>query len=536
MLKILPLFALASSVTILLLVARTPQALYSDPAWQLKALQQYLAGEAKSFNNLAQPDPHDLSVNSSEWISWWPLGTNILVYPLLRARISMGLAVRCLAAFALVAGSVGFGYWLSFFRLPRWMAITLAVGIPWIRYANLGLFSYAAEALVYGIAPWIVLGVLQLRNRWICEPTKASPLLATGVGLLLGSAYWLKYSAVFTSLGAIVYLLATARTLRKRSGVTSDLVIVVSGFVALVAALNILNRTMGAAMNSVTQAFSVHFDWQLPANVVGLFAMAMADADGLWRYVLFHPGHAWVAFSYTYLCLIGLPGGLVLLWLLFRSSEEETFRLARYIFLTSVGAFVLVMIVFGARAYEARYVSAIGIVLIPVVIQSALQLWPQTSRLTRIVLILSGAFYIAVPTLYGATSVWGKVRRTPHYTSGPSHLYNPLLANNDAKTAVNNLLADFRPDTDVWYLTEPVSAMDLPGRAILRHSDFLSVEQLKRDNFRTNAPIRVRLLLPPSFEQNGKGQIIRDSFPQAQRWKTITVRDTNYVLWTAELK
>jgi hypothetical protein len=110
------------------------------------------------------------------------------------------------------------------------------------------------------------------------------------------------------------------------------------------------------------------------------------------------------------------------------------------------------------------------------------------------------------------------------------------LADNDAKTVVNNPLADFRPDTDVWYLTEPVSAMDLPGRAILRHSDFLSIKQPKRDNFRTNAPIRVRLLLPPSFEQNGKGQIIRDSFPQAQGWKKITAQYTNYVLGTAELK
>src|ERR1035441_1390225 len=125
---LLPVLALVSSITLLLLVARTPQALYSDPAWQLKALQQYLSGESKSFNDLVQPSPSDLSVNSSEWISWWPLGTNILIYPLLRAGMAMGTAVRCLADVALLLGSFGFGYWLSLVRIRQWMAVTLALG------------------------------------------------------------------------------------------------------------------------------------------------------------------------------------------------------------------------------------------------------------------------------------------------------------------------------------------------------------------------------------------------------------------------
>jgi hypothetical protein len=332
-----------------------------------------------------------------------------------------------------------------------------------------------------------------------------------------------------------LYLAAAARQHRKRPDVLRDLLVAVSIFVALVAGLNVLNRAMGAAMNNVTQEFSVHFEWAVPVNVVGLFAMAMADADGLWRYILFHPGGALLQFNYTYLCLIGLPGGLVLLWLLVRSSREEAVLVARYVFLTAFGSFVLVTTVYGARAYEARYVSAIGIMLIPIVFHSAHELWPRASMRIRVVLILTGVFYIAIPMAYGAAAVVAKVRRTPTYTTGPSHFYNPLLADTDARAVVNELTEGFVSSTDVWYLTEPISALDLPGRAIIRHADFLSPDELRRDRFCTNRPVRMRLLLPPSFEQNGKAQVIMDSFGEAQNWHRATVAGANYVLWTAEL-
>src|SRR5581483_7486384 len=128
----LPLLAFLSSVLIVLAVSRTPQSLFSDPSWQLKALQQHLAGEAPTFNTLVQADPRDLSQDVREWISWWPIGTNLLVYPLLRAGMTMGVAIRVLADLALILGSVGFGYWLRLFRLPAWLAMTLAITIPWI--------------------------------------------------------------------------------------------------------------------------------------------------------------------------------------------------------------------------------------------------------------------------------------------------------------------------------------------------------------------------------------------------------------------
>jgi len=419
----LPLLAFLSSVLIVLAVSRTPQSLFSDPSWQLKALQQHLAGEAPTFNTLVQADPRDLSQDVQEWISWWPIGTNLLVYPLLRAGMTMGIAIRVLADLALILGSVGFGYWLRLFRLPAWLAMTLAITIPWIRYANLSLFQYAAEGLVFAVCPWLLLGAFRLRSRWASQHRESHSFLA-GYGLLLGFAYWMKYSAVFISAGVLVHL---------------------------------------------------------------------------------------------------------------RRHGNPALLLSRDVLVTISAVFLAVMTVFSARAMEARYIAAIAIALIPAALECAFTVAPGFSRVSRGILLAAGICYLAIPIAYGGFSVAGKIARTPTaYRAGPSGVYNPLFASMDAASAAASLRADFDPASDLWYLTEPFTAMDLPGRVILRHADFLPTDKLI-ENFQTSKPVRVHLLLPPWFEQNGKGSIIRGEFLGATNWSSRTLPGMNYIEWTATL-
>jgi len=530
--RLLPFLALLSSLIVVLATWRTPQSLFADPSWQLKALQQHLAGQSPTINTLVQPDARDISRNHFEWISWWPIGTNVLAYPLLRMGLSIGSAVRVLAALALILGSLGFGYWVRIFRLPQWIAIALAVGIPWIRYANLSLFQYAAEGLVFGICPWILVGALRLRSRWM-EQRNENFVWLLGYGVLLGVAYWLKYSAVFISLGVLAHLAITVwRQPRRRT--FFELAIVGGLFGLVVGVLNLLNHAMGAAMNAVTEHPSFLLDWRLPFNLIGLMAMAMADADGLARYLLFHPGRSLLAFNYLTLCYLGLPGGVLLFWLLVRRHASPAVLLCRDVLLTLSALFVAVMTVFSARAMEARYIAAIGIALIPAVLESALQLAPKLRRASRALLVAGGIVYLAIPMAYGAFSVVGKIARTPAYRAGPSGLYNPLFATTDARAPIPELTATFNPQSDVWYLTEAFTAMDLPGCAILQHADFLPLDALK-GTFRTSKPMRVHLLLPPWFEQDGKGAAIRGEFMGAGNWSSRTVRGMNYVEWTASL-
>ncbi len=523
----LPLLAFFSSLAIVLIVSRTPQSIFSDPGWQLKAMQQHLAGESPTINTLVEPDPRDLSHDVREWISWWPIGTNLLVYPMLRLGLSIAASVRLLAALALILGSVGFGFWLRLFRLPQWLLMGLAVGIPWIRYANLSLFQYAAEGLVFAVCPWLLLGAFWVRSAWM-EKTNIRVLHLLAFGALLGFAYWMKYSAVFISVAVIVHLALLAWKLRGRA--VRDLSLIGTAFLVIVLALNVWNRSMGAAMNSVTEQPAFLLDWHLPFNFVGLMAMSMADADGLARYVLFHPGRALLPFSYSTLCLIGLPGGLLLFWVLVRRHSNPALSLARDVLLAVSVLFIAVMLVFSARAMEARYIAAIGIAMLPAAFEAA---WSLPLRRPAKALMAGVAIaYVFIPIAYGAV---GKVHRTPPFRAGESGLYNELLATTDARTPLSNLISDFDPRSDLWYVTEPLTAMDLPGRAIIRHADFLPREKL-RESFHASQPMRVRLLLPARFEQSGKGQIIRANFPDAVGWSSQAVPSLNYVEWIGTLR
>jgi hypothetical protein len=506
--------------------------LFSDPSWQLKALQQHLAGQSPTINTLVQPDSRDISQDHLEWISWWPIGTNAFVYPLLRMGLSIGTAVRVLAAVALILGSVGFGYWVQVFGLPQWLAIALAIGIPWILYATLSLFQYAAEGLVFGICPWLLVGAFRLRSRgWFSAmKVRVAPGIRRAARLRLLAEIFCRLDLPRRARPSGNHCLAgTQATELHRTGDRWRTLFFVVGV------LNLLNHAMGAAMNAITEHPPFVLDWRLPFNLIGLMAMAMADADGLARYVLFHPGRSLLPFNYLTLCYLGLPGGLLSYWLLGRRHSNPALLLSPDVLLTLSALFVAVMTIFSARAMEARYIAAIGIALVPAALESAFHVTPKTLRAARPVLLAAGIIYLAIPMAYGGFSVVGKIARTPSsYRTGPSGLYNPLFASTDARTPVAELTADFNPESDIWYLTEAFSALNLPGRAIIQHADFLPVARLNQ-TFQTSKPLRIHLLLPPWFEQNGKGARIRAEFPRAINWSSRIVPGMNYVEWTATL-
>ena len=76
-----------------------------DPAWQLNALRQYLAGQSANFNTLVQADPVDLSRNRGEWISHWPPLMSLMILVVMRTGAPFLLAVRVLAIIGLAVGS-----------------------------------------------------------------------------------------------------------------------------------------------------------------------------------------------------------------------------------------------------------------------------------------------------------------------------------------------------------------------------------------------------------------------------------------------
>ena len=182
-----------------------PQGLYLDPTVQLRALQEYVAGQSPTFNTLVVPAPDDLARDHREWVIWWPPGMGVLLLPLLSAGIPLAIAVRVLAAFCYLCDSVGWALWCAEFRMPRPLSLALAAALPLSHFATTPLFQYYTESFNWAFVPWILLGSLALARLWHKAPQ--SRLLPGGVllGSILGFLYWLKYSVVFVTGGVVLF-------------------------------------------------------------------------------------------------------------------------------------------------------------------------------------------------------------------------------------------------------------------------------------------------------------------------------------------
>ena len=172
--------------------------------------------------------------------------------------------------------------------------------------------------------------------------------------------------------------------------------------------------------------------------------------------------------------------------------------------------------------------------LVPAFLAEARLVW-RRERLRPALQLVAVAF-IFLPMLYGAASVVGKWRRVPrNYETTGAGLYHPSLARVDESATLRVLLQDYSPGKDVWYAPDGITALFLPGRMLIRQADFQPIEQLRREVFRTSIPLRVLVLLPRHFEQDGKGIAIRSAFVQAKQWQRLEIPGCDYIRWATDL-
>ncbi len=538
---------LISSILLVLLVKPIPQSLFTDPAWQLKALQQYLAGESPSLNYRVMPKDDDISGNVAEWIIWWPPGTQLLVYPFMAVGIAAGDALRIIAIASIIIGSLGWICWFSLFRLPTWVRVTFALALPWMRYPSNTLFLYSAEVFVYALTPWILLSVYKLSLLWSQQKHNFRiALLSLLLGFGMGFVYVLKYTAVFVSLGALLYLGLVIYQIFKNKlyifswRMVASFVLLIMFFLIPVLGLSLLNYKLGHNFNLLTQTYKINLGFKNLVYLMSLPVLALADAEAPWNYILFHPTHGIVT-NRLWIGFVGLPGGLLLLWLIFRSRDFRGYKpalLAIAAFFINFLAMILILSVSTLPLYDARYFAPGSMAVLPFIIQSGIRIFGRSNKkIIRAALWFAYINYILIPLAYGYICVIAKVNRTPkNYALGPSHIYNPFLAKVNLKEALDSLKQDFEPATDIWYIPEPISSLDIPGRSIITHADFIDLASLQKQKYLSSFPYRVRVLTPYYFEENGKGQAIRASFVQAQGWSKKKIPASNYICWITTLR
>jgi hypothetical protein len=519
--------AALSAVVVIAVASRTGQSFYSDPALQMKTTLQFLAGESPRPNAWVRPDHADLSRDTEENLIVWAPGTPIAFVPFVRAGLAPAQAARVIAALALIAGSAGWLCWFAAFNVPRRLVFAYALVLPWMRFASNALFLYTPEILVFAIVPWVLVGALGV-DRVKRNKTAAAAVL----GLAAGSLYIVKYSATFVTAGVIAWF--GWRAVKKGTG---QLAAIVLAAAVPILCLSHLNRTHGGSANLLSATLGHLWRWEYLVHAFALPALTAADLDSISMYLLMHPAHG-VTSNLFYVSLVGLPGGVLLALLAMRARVTSApAELARIVLAVSVGAILLVWTLSSAVSFEARHLASAGLAALPLAIAEGRDWWRTAAAPVRTLLAAAACAFVLVPLSYGVVSVFAKTWRYPAgYRAAASGLYNPLLSGDDAASAVEAAALDFAPPTDMWYLVEPLTALDLPGRAIVRHADFIDIAVLRRDRFVTSRRMRVHVLLPARFENNGKGEAIRASFPQADGWVRREIPGAEYVSWTATLE
>jgi hypothetical protein len=515
----------ASTAVLLIVTASTPQGIYSDAAIQVKTVEQTMSGESPRLNVWTRPDYGDLTRDAAEPLVVWAPGTPLAIAPLMYAGLPAAAAVRVVAALAILAGAAGWSLWFAGFGPDPRLALLLALLLPWTRLASNALFSYGSDILAFAAVPWVLAAALAaVRTDSLAR--------YAGAGLLAGLLYVVKDSAAFAAAGVIFWFatLAARQTVARRHVVTAAIAAAVPAV-----ALTILNRQGGSA-NLLTATLAPSLHGSSFVHATAFPALAAADLDSVLRFALMHPVRG-VTANPLWLSALALPAGIWLLWIALRASTTGPHaELSRSVLVISVAAMAAVFTLSDAVSAEARHLAPAGLCILPLAAVELHARWRTGAGMARPVIAGGAMAFVAVPLAYGPVSVAAKAWRTPTtYRSASSGLYNPLFSTADSRAGVEALEAGRRPSGDIWYLTEPMTSLDLRGRAIVRHADFMTVEALRRDRFVAAGPLRVRALLPPRFEANGKGAAIRGSFPQATNWTRQGIPGSEYDCWTADL-
>jgi len=551
---------LLSFLTLTLVIRHIPQGLYSDPGWQLRALQQFLNHESPTFNHLLIPEASDLTKDSAVWIYIWPPSTQFLTLPLVRAGMTFAEAIRFIVLLCIFLGSLGWMRWLALFKLPLWIQIGMACLFPWIRYESRCLFWYAPEILVYAISPWSLLATWYFIQRRNLANLRIPSLCLSSIllGLFLGSGYIGKFSTILVSLGAVTYV--GFCTLREKADAAQSarywrkcsFLLVLIFFCLPILFYSSFSYRMHATVNLVVEKLSFHLEWQHILFLIANPLLSLAGFGDFLNYALLNPDNGFFAMhsipiprltyaeNSLWLGFLGLPGALYFFRLLLKDRPTERLHQLSLCVLL-VGCAVMLCIWTMSRSFvdcSLEHFTCLSMAVFPLVslglVRASRRTNPFRTRLS------AGVFFVAcilVPFVYGPVSVVVKTARMPkHYQTGPSGFYNPLLAQYDIATVRKNLMSYCRGGDCVWYFPEPMTALDIPGRAIITHADFESLDDLRSVRFQASRPLEVYVLLPMYFEKGEKGRIIRGSFLQAADWRKFEIEGCQYYLWVATLQ
>ncbi|WP_439638028.1 hypothetical protein, partial [Spirulina sp.] len=188
-----------------------PYYISDDAAVLLKSAQQLSQGVTPWLQSLTLPSATDIAQDTQTWIVWYPPGMTLLYYPLIALGLPLGIAARITSYLLLISGSLGWLAIAKHFKIPQPVQIVLACTLPLYALSVGGAVRlWNSELPPFGLLPWLYLYGLHLIAHWQAQAAslrfRKTALDIATIGILAGSVYWVKYSAVTAAFALCIYL------------------------------------------------------------------------------------------------------------------------------------------------------------------------------------------------------------------------------------------------------------------------------------------------------------------------------------------
>lgn len=535
------LLALCSWALLCAVAWRTPVGLhFYDPVIQLHALQQYQRGDSPAWNVLRRVDPSDLSRDLLEPVGWWPPAIPALVAPFVTAGCTLGTSLRIVIVITGAAGAAGWALWLTRFALPKTWIFTLALLVPWLRPSSAGFFRFSGDNLAFAATPWIFLSLLALVEHLRSE--RIGIIRLALAGLAIGLAGTVKYSlavAMIAAFSAAACIAWTHSTARRRT--SWKLAVLGIALLVVPLALKVYYLSQGAADSSGHTAPD-NRTWSTALYAIANPALGLADAASPLYYVLVQSTVIGPISIPDILAWTGVPGGLLLLWLLFREVSPLRLNPAEALALLTIPAFTLLMIGlwFASDATrDTRLFLPVACAALPAVILAGKRIRARACPWLRALLPAAAIIYLVLPLAYGPLFVAAKIAGTRNVIPAASGLNLPTLGVVDQSALLNQLRSFDAPDV-VWLVTDPEMFLALPGRLITSFSghsigeDLANIYRSPRNlsHWRTNKSVQLRVLTG----QTSSPPALAASIPGAHNWLIHPLAGGQRTLWTAQVE
>ncbi|HYU79250.1 MAG TPA: hypothetical protein VEK56_09700 [Vicinamibacterales bacterium] len=520
------LLALVPALTLASVISARP-GVNSDPGWGIVAAEQFLSSRSPSPMEMREADPSDLSRDHFGRVSWWPPSYQLVPLAFRAAGLDWGNALRATFVSGWIAGALGWGAIFAIVLGPTPLAAFSVGLLLLLRFSHADAYIYSGgEFLLWAIAPYVVLiNIVALRRSTSSHWTAAA-------GLLTPWLFLVKFNGAFLILG--IGLVWTMFVLRRWIALRTWAIYAACGS-ASAYSIHLLGFPSGTT--TFNPDVHLHLSWTVLWPLGGSL-FAATDWDSLLRWLFQDPskpiltdGHFEILYA-----VASLP---VLVWVWKRARElasapaPDTYRdvfsvLAPVCLVTSGLLLAFVSAESRSPLIFARYLRIESLMVLPFALATLYRLMAMRAVRARATGWAAFVAWLIVPALYGGAALVDKGIFRAHQSQslvGPFGIrYDSVGAGGNVANIVAEIRSRVRPQS-VLYLPSPdLGLAFLDYRFVIRHADFISIDELSRARFDGRPAEGVVLVLPQQLRTNGKLSAIENSFTSIQEWREETLQ------------